>query len=223
MNCFIQPVAYPHTPLLAIVENITWLVWNLSLAAVPVFAAYRLNKTMHSGIRILLAVVWLLFVPNSLYMLTDVIHIVGQFGMINKYVDVFLFLWYTITITLGVSCYAWSTEWMMQYVHTHITHNRHMLYAMGIVINVLIGIGIAMGRFARTNSWYVATQPIRVVHDAFSIFTCSYALWFVFAFAVGGMGIFHILYTRMFFHSTTPHHKVKSTRKQRHQSTIISR
>lgn len=222
MHCFISPVTYPHTALLSIVENITWLVWNLSLAAVSVFAAYYLNRTKRTGLRILLAFVWLLFIPNTLYMLTDVIHIVAQFGMINRYVDVFLFLWYTSAITLGVSCYAWSAEWMMRYADRHVTLNRRTMYVIAVVINILIGMGIAMGRFARTNSWYVLTQPIRVVHDALLIYTCNYAQWFVLAFAIGGMGIFHILYTRMLSLHIKPRYKVKSTRKQRQQSTVIS-
>lgn len=223
MHCFISPVTYPQTALLAIVENITWLVWNLSLAAVSVFAAYYLNKTKHEGLRIFLAVVWLLFIPNTLYMLTDVIHVVGQFGTVNKFVDVFLFLWYTVMITLGIACYAWSFEWVMQYLNTYAKLRHQTIYVMGTIVNILIGIGIAMGRFARTNSWYVVTQPARVVYDIFSILTCNYAQWFIFAFALGGMGIFHILYTRMFSLPISPHHKVKSTRKQRHQSTVISR
>ena len=156
-------------------------------------------------------------------MLTDVIHVVGQFGTVNKFVDVFLFLWYTVMITLGIACYAWSFEWVMQYLNTYAKLRHQTIYVMGTIVNILIGIGIAMGRFARTNSWYVVTQPARVVYDIFSIFTCNYAQWFVFAFALGGMGSFHILYTRMFSLPISPHHKVKSTRKQRHQSTVISR
>ncbi|MEI7652862.1 MAG: DUF1361 domain-containing protein [bacterium] len=212
MHCYISPVSYPHTAVLAIVENITWLVWNVSLSAVSVFAAYQMSKTRHRPLRVLFAALWILFIPNTLYMLTDVIHIVGQFGTINKFVDVFLFLWYTSMITLGISCYAWSFEWMMQFLSKNTKLGHQTIYAMGVVMNILIGMAIAMGRFARTNSWYVVTQPTRVVYDLFSIFSCNYAQWFVVAFAIGGMGIFHILYTRMFSLPITAHHKVKSSR-----------
>lgn len=223
MHCYISPVSYPHTALLSIIENVTWLVWNISLAAVSVFAAYEMSKTRRKSLRVLFALLWILFIPNTLYMLTDVIHIVGQFGTINKFVDVFLFLWYTSMITLGICCYAWSFEWMLQYLSKHTKLSHQSIYAMGVLMNILIGIGIAMGRFARTNSWYVVTQPGRVFSDLLSIFTCNYAQWFVVAFAIGGMGIFHILYTRMFLHTITLHHKVKSTRKPSRKSTVISR
>ena len=56
-----------------------FLVWNLFLAAVPLMASTALvaldRKGGRLGGRLALAAVWLLFLPNAPYILTDLVHL----------------------------------------------------------------------------------------------------------------------------------------------------
>src|SRR3954465_15679099 len=54
------------------------MIWNLFLAFIP-YAVSRVlsSRKLHlgSGVMILGAIVWLLFIPNSFYIITDLFHL----------------------------------------------------------------------------------------------------------------------------------------------------
>ena len=54
-----------------------WLVWNLFLAYVPYLLSSLLTLRQPSRWRfLLLSAIWLLFIPNSFYILTDLFHLI---------------------------------------------------------------------------------------------------------------------------------------------------
>src|SRR5581483_11323407 len=83
-----------------------WLVWNLFLAWLPAlgaFAAYNLNHlpTRLRWLPILgFSVLWLLFLPNAPYLITDIIHLKPHPGVP---------LWYDL-ITLVT--FAWTGSFL---------------------------------------------------------------------------------------------------------------
>ena len=50
------------------------LIWNIFLSYLPLYISKKLSKKKSIG-NILLWLVWLLFIPNTFYMITDFIHI----------------------------------------------------------------------------------------------------------------------------------------------------
>src|SRR4028118_1764854 len=65
-----------------------FLIWNLFLAWIPLAAAYGLQKAFsHQTCQwiplMILSAVWLLFLPNSPFILTDLIHLKDR-GMSGK-------------------------------------------------------------------------------------------------------------------------------------------
>ena len=55
-----------------------FLVWNLFLALVPAFAAAALRHDDQHGARVRIIVwapLWLLFLPNAPYLITDLVHL----------------------------------------------------------------------------------------------------------------------------------------------------
>src|SRR5262245_18874847 len=83
-----------------------WLGWNLFLAWLPAlgaFAAYNLNRwpTRFRWLPIIgLSILWLLFLPNAPYLITDIIHLKSQSGVP---------LWYDL-ITLVA--FAWTGSFL---------------------------------------------------------------------------------------------------------------
>ena len=78
-----------------------FLVWNLALAWIPLvyaFIAYRLYRSrFHNFILIALcAGIWLLFLPNAPYILTDLIHFRVENNPIFWY-DLLMLLWFSWT------------------------------------------------------------------------------------------------------------------------------
>ncbi|MBK6930515.1 MAG: DUF1361 domain-containing protein [Saprospirales bacterium] len=140
-----------------------FLVWNLLLAWIPYVVALQLERTQRRGVRLKAfwgwLVLWLLFLPNSPYIVTDFIHLKYR-PPVPVYFDmVLLFSFASTGLLLGLlSLYeirialrrlfpAWKTELLM-------------LTAIG-----LSGFGVWLGRFQRWNSWDVLLNPGHVLRQ----------------------------------------------------------
>jgi uncharacterized membrane protein len=141
------------------------LVWNLFLAWLPAlgaFAAYNLNRwpTRFRWLPIIgLSLLWLLFLPNAPYLITDIIHLKQNRGVP---------LWYDL-ITLVA--FAWTglflglvSLYMMQMLVRRTMGNAaSWFFALGALS--LNGFGIYFGRFLRWNSWDVLFRPASLFND----------------------------------------------------------
>jgi uncharacterized membrane protein len=139
-----------------------FLVFNLALAGVPLFlstvmriaAHWRAHWTMQVGLFSL----WLLFLPNAPYILTDIIHL-GR----STHAPV----WYDLALLLSCS----GTGLLLGYLSLIDVQGivvRRFGPALGwmfaLVSLVLSGFAIYLGRFLRWNSWDVLFEPTRVFH-----------------------------------------------------------
>jgi len=143
----------------------TWLAWNLFLAWLPAlgaFAAYNLNHwpTRLRWLPIIgLSILWLLFLPNAPYLITDIIHLKP-----HRVVP----LWYDL-ITLVA--FAWtgsflglvSLSLMQSLVRKTVGNAASWLFVVGAL--TLNGFGIYFGRFLRWNSWDVLFRPTSMFYD----------------------------------------------------------
>ncbi len=134
------------------------LVWNLFLAVVPLLwsaafqAATVRRRPLLAGIFFFL---WLLFLPNAPYLLTDVLHL-------KPGADVPL--WYLLAVLL--SCAGTGTllgYFSLLTVHA-VVEEKHGKQAGWAVAGSLLlcGFGIDLGRFLRLNSWDVLVHPLRL-------------------------------------------------------------
>jgi uncharacterized membrane protein len=136
------------------------LVWNLVLAWIPfviAMAVYDRDRRGGSPARLLLpALVWLLFLPNAPYLVTDFKYL-AEIGGAPVWYDVMLlttFAW--LGLLLGfVSLY------LMQTVAERVFGAAASWWATACVLG-LTGFGIYLGRFQRWNSWDVVVDPASI-------------------------------------------------------------
>lgn len=133
-----------------------FLIWNLILAWVPyvlslVFVTYDLNRSRVMPLLILM--LWILFLPNGPYIITDLLHLRQRS----------IPMWYDVML---VSTFAWVglllTLVSVRNVHSKLQeHFSPRTLWMGLVVLFLSsGYGIYVGRFLRWNSWDVFFRPI---------------------------------------------------------------
>ena len=134
-----------------------FLLWNLFLAWVPfvlallVYDRYRRGKPLT---RLLPALVlWLLFLPNAPYIVTDFVHLSAARTPP---------LWFD---GVELSAFAW-TGMLLGFVSLYLVHAvvRHRFggtigWAGVLGVLVLVSGGVFLGRVKRWNSWDVLTQP----------------------------------------------------------------
>lgn len=141
-----------------------YLVWNLTLAWVPLLMALLLHvrlrhKLWSSWECIGLSLAWLLFLPNSFYLITDFIHLRD-----TTRVDV---LYDALTFTSFI-----YTGVILGYASLYVVH-RQLIRRLGRVrawwwvqaVLVLCSGAIYIGRDLRWNSWDVITNPGGLLFD----------------------------------------------------------
>ena len=134
-----------------------FLLWNLFLAWVPFVLALVVYDRYRRGTpfaRLLPALaLWLLFLPNAPYIVTDFVHLSA--ARVPP-------LWFD---GVELSAFAW-TGMLLGFVSLYLVHAvvRHRFggavgWAGVFGALVLVSAGVFLGRVKRWNSWDVLTQP----------------------------------------------------------------
>ncbi|REG99778.1 DUF1361 domain-containing protein [Flavobacterium aquicola] len=153
-----------------------YLVWNLFLAFVPYFLISYLNiqilnqKSRIKSFSILF--IWLLFLPNSFYILTDLIHLT-QSGTRLFWFDLIVISSYAVIgFTVGIISLIKFEFILKTYVSALITN------LIMPIICFLSGLGIYLGRILRYNSWDILSNPIELFNDILTSSLSPHSLLF---------------------------------------------
>ena len=140
-----------------------FLPWNLFLAFVPYWITWWMIKDIsiiENKIKLVVALAaWLLFIPNSFYIITDLFHLT-HIQSAPQWFDlllIFSFAWN------GILCGIIS----LRRVEIITTLLRGKGFSVLLIFGVmwLNSFGIYIGRFLRYNSWDVISDPFSLAGD----------------------------------------------------------
>lgn len=146
-----------------------FLIWNLFLAFIPYAITSFLQqnrKFVRSRWRFAtLFIPWLLFVPNTFYILTDLFHL-GASEIVP--------LWYDLAMLLS---FAWnglllgilSISQMERLVRENYFRKTELFFICPLMF--LNAFGVYIGRYLRFNSWDVLSNPFELITDIAIIVT----------------------------------------------------
>lgn len=134
------------------------LIWNLFLAWLPLGFAYFLFRVLRNNLwsswpALALTLLWLVFLPNSFYLISDFLHIFDVAGANITY-NVALFSSFAFNgLLLGyLSLYL---------VHKKLLAHRHshtLSWSLVSLVLLISSYAIFLGRYIRLNSWDVFTN-----------------------------------------------------------------
>jgi uncharacterized membrane protein len=160
-----------------------FLVWNLFLAFIPWWISNYIKKRPFNIRQLPLFGVWLLFIPNSPYILTDLFHL-KQRALVPLWFDLVLVLSFAL---IGTIVFLKSLKDILTLLKSYVSPIQFTLITP--VIFWLISLGLYLGRFLRFNSWDII-HPIRLAKASFGIllekdtigFTCIFSvfIWFLY-------------------------------------------
>lgn len=145
-----------------------FLIWNLFLAIIP----YILSTSIYANFfhkekkiqNTIYALIWILFIPNTFYILTDFTHLhfknTFQFGL-----DMLI-----------ISSFSIAGFYMGLHSLFHIHQLTLAKYGnkLGnffiLSISFLSAFGIYMGRVLRFNSWYIISKPFELAYTSIYAF-----------------------------------------------------
>jgi uncharacterized membrane protein len=145
-----------------------YLVWNLFLAWIPYVCARLIWRAGRGSaplpLLLPLLAVWLVFLPNAPYLVTDVVHLHRHAHGIGLAVEVALFSTVGLAgVLLGVAA--------VQPIH-RIVGERYGTFAARAfppVIAVAVAFGVYLGRVQRWNSWDFVRTPGKLIDASWSL------------------------------------------------------
>lgn len=165
-----------------------WIIWNLFLAFIPLalsFWLYRRRTKVRSLLWWVAFVVFLAFLPNAPYLLTDIIHLIRATRMgYSVWIIVLIFIpLHLFAILAGFQAYVISVMNQSSYLK-RLGANRFVGWSE-LATHALCAIGVYMGRFLRFNSWDLVTDPSNVLLVTLDDLTAKKPLVVVFISFIG--------------------------------------
>lgn len=142
-----------------------YLFWNLLLSWIPLGIALVLDRQMTTKTKklsvrlVLLAVAWLIFLPNTFYMLTDYIH-VTEVARVDPVADSVLF---SLIVSIGFALGIVSLLIIHKALLRITTTSRAQIIIGGVIASS--SFAIYLGREQRFNSWDIITSPLHLLRD----------------------------------------------------------
>lgn len=137
-----------------------FLLWNLFLAFLPLLISSVLMVTLqireHKAKLLGALFIWLLFLPNSFYLLTDFEHI-NRFPTVPFWFDLILLSSFALT---GMYAGLRSLVQIEKIICSHFSPKLKV--PIIICILYLSGFGVYLGRYYRFNTWDVLQEPIEL-------------------------------------------------------------
>ena len=139
--------------------------WNLFLAWVPLLIVLFLQKRqiVHPTKRVFTfagLLLWLLFLPNAPYMITDLMHLRYRDGVPLWYDSLMVFSFATAGMHVGLYSLMLAHRLLEQLL------GRAWSWLLVTASLGLTGFGVYLGRFSRWNSWDLFVQPHHLFADA---------------------------------------------------------
>jgi uncharacterized membrane protein len=155
--------------LTALKQHSGWIVWNLFLAFIPLALSVWLFRKQSRSRSVLWWVAFLVFIaflPNAPYLLTDIIHLIDAIrDDYSAWVITLVILPpHLLAIVTGFEAYVISLINLGYYLHQN--RASKFIIPAELMTHLLCAIGIYLGRFPRLNSWDFVTQPDAVAKVA---------------------------------------------------------
>jgi uncharacterized membrane protein len=145
--------------------HLPWMGWNLLLAAIPLLLAWvlfrpapRRGALWWPGV-----VVFVAFLPNAAYVLTDAVHLAQDFQRVQRpsiLVGAIIPL-YCAYFLAGLACYSIALTRLRRYLIA--AGQTRMALAAEVALHLLVAVGIFLGRVDRLNSWDILARPTGVI------------------------------------------------------------
>lgn len=130
---------------------------------------------------------WFLFLPNTIYLISDLEHYFVQIFKTDILGITILTIQYALLVAFGILTYFAGLIPMEKFFKRRKSKNYYVIF---LLFNFAIAYAVVLGKLERTHSWYVFTQPFRVINDVIDVLTSPYLLTIVVLFAV----MFNLIY-----------------------------
>ncbi len=171
-----------------ILFNLRWMAWNIFLASISVILGYLTLKVKPKAPKLLLILIFILFIPNTIYIVTDLAHLIQRWNQVENWARIVVSIQYLIFIPIGFLTFIYSMKLLEKNLVK--LDKRFRSKTIMIVMNFIVAFGVVIGRVQRANSWEIITNPVKIFQNLLVTLTSFNLIAYVLA-----LGLFcNILY-----------------------------
>ncbi len=149
--------------------NAGWMLYNIFLALLALGFGYFFIISKYKFAKYLSGILWLLFLPNTIYIFTDLVHLIDQWAIVDWDIKIVLVLQYLVFQIVGFVTFAFSMYPFEKIILTWKYFRSRKILVL-ILFNFFIAFGMVLGRVERINSWEVFTDPVKVLRSGLHVF-----------------------------------------------------
>ena len=142
------------------------LIWNMMLALIAYDFAVLTRYFKQAWLFPVLFILWLVFYPNTFYMITDIVHMHWVGDTLWNKASLHLFMVFVPSILFGIYCGIES--WLILLERFKFSWWTELLATL--VLSVISSMAIYIGRYDRLNTWDIVSNPGQVVQKLLETF-----------------------------------------------------
>lgn len=163
---------------------------NISLAIIPVFLAFIMVRMKTGKLKLIIGITWLAFLPNTIYMLTDINHLLEQWNQVDIAYKSLLVFQYGLLMAISVITFIAAQYPFERILKQDLKFKKFLRTIVICVIDFFVAFGVILGGIERVNSWEILTNPISVLESISTLFHSNPQIGLVLGFG----GLFSIIY-----------------------------
>jgi len=151
---------------------LSFVVWNIFLAVLAVLIArytVKLWRAQKNWLAAVLSAVWLAFLPNTAYLMTDARHIIG-YCPIGSYGNVCAENAWMVLLFFAYAAIGWPAYVLALRPMVTLVKERFSLQAAAyftVLMSLLSSLGLLIGLVNRFNIWELVTRPLEILSAAY--------------------------------------------------------
>jgi len=151
-------------------SNFIFIWINSVLALVAILFGWLMSKANSTFAKLWTGFLWLIFLPNTIYILTDITHLFEDWPKVGNLFKLILIFQYSLFAIFGIITFVISTYFFQRLLEGKRKKGIKTTTIIAIcILNFIVGFGVVLGGIRRTNSWYIFTNPSRVLEDTLNV------------------------------------------------------
>jgi uncharacterized membrane protein len=161
--------------------NLKWMIFNVLLAIIPVAFGWIMYRKRSLFIRIPAFLVWFFFLPNTMYLLTDIINVFDDIKHVTWEFIIADIILFVSLMPIGVLTYVAAVYPFEKMVQKNKAIDKKSAL---IILSFFVGFGLVLGRVLRLNSWEVLTETGNVIELSLEVFRSPQLIFLVLGFSL---------------------------------------
>jgi len=129
-----------------------------------------MTKVRSRFAKLLYGFVWFIFLPNTIYILTDITHLFEDWTKVDNLFRVILLIQYGLFSIVGIVTFVVAIYFFQKLLQGKNKKRIQPALIAIFILNLIVGFGVVLGGIQRTNSWHIFTDPSRVLEDSLDLF-----------------------------------------------------